>query len=142
MNRKPIRLLHVTALILVATGCTALLGPGETRRLGVIDFYQDPVVIAVPDTVQAGAAFEVSVRTYGGGCITKGDTETQVEGLTAEVRPYDLHSGAEVCTDELRIFDHRATLAFEQAGLAEVRFHGREMPADSVVTIVRSVVVE
>lgn len=133
--------LSVPALVLLATGCTALLGPGETRRLGVIDFYQEPVVIAVPDTVQAGAAFEVSVRTYGGGCITEGETETRVEGLSADVRPYDLHSGAGVCTDELRIFDHQATLAFEQEGVGEVRFHGREMPADSLVTYVRPVVV-
>lgn len=34
----------------------------------------------------------------------------QVEDLVVNVRPYDVHSGANVCTDELRLFDHRTTL--------------------------------
>lgn len=99
-------------------------------------------MVEVPDTVQAGASFEVFVVTYGGGCVGTDRTDVTVEGLSVDVRPYDVHSGGEYCTAVVRMLDHRVTLTLHSTGVAVIRFHGREMPADSVVTVVRPVVVE
>ncbi|MCK5651658.1 MAG: hypothetical protein KAJ42_09790, partial [Gemmatimonadetes bacterium] len=63
-----IRLLSILVSLPLLTACDGILGLGEDKRVGVIAFYSDPVVITVPDSVQAGVSFEVSVLTYGGGC--------------------------------------------------------------------------
>lgn len=138
--KRPLLPLIGTAVVL--TACSGVLGPNGEKRLGVIAFYEDPVVTEVPDTVQVGVGFEVSVRTYGGGCISEDGTDVHVEDLVVNVRPYDVHSGANVCTDELRLFDHRTTLTLTEPGLAEIRFHGKEMPGDSMLTVARSIVVQ
>ncbi len=137
-----IRLLSILVSLPLLTACDSTLGSDEEARIGVIAFHGDPVVITVPDTVQAGVSFEVSVLTYGGGCHSKGGTTIQIVGLSVDVTPYDIHSGAEVCTDILNMFDHRATLTLRESGVAEVRFHGKQMPGDSLITVVREVVVE
>ena len=122
--------------------CDGIFGLGEEKRVGVIEHYGAPVVITVPDSVQAGVSFEVSVLTYGGGCLSKDGTEVQVSGLSADVTPYDIHSGAEACTDNLGLFDHRAMVTLRESGVAEIRFHGKQLPEDSLITVVREVVVE
>lgn len=129
-----------TAAVLAA--CSGLVGPDGGKRLGIIAFYGDPVVTEVPHTVQAGADFDVAVRTYGGGCISAGETDVKLDGLSVDVRPYDVHSGESVCTSELRFFDHRLTLTIAERGLAQIRFHGKELPAHSTVTVARSVFVQ
>lgn len=119
-----------------------MLESEEGPRPGVIAFYDDPVMVQAPDTVEAGTTFGVTVRTYGDGCVTRGEIRVEQDGPIAIVRPYDVHSGASVCTQELRMFDHRATISVDEPGTAEIRVHGRELPADSAMVITRSVVVE
>ncbi len=126
----------------LALACDSTLGIDEEARIGVIAFHGDPVVVTVPDTVQAGVSFEVSVLTYGGGCLSKDGTKVQVRGLSADVTPYDIHSGGEICTADLGLFDHRAMMTLRESGVAEIRFHGRQLPQDSLITVVREVVVE
>ena len=115
------------------------------RRLGWIQFYHDPIAIQVPAEVTRAVDFEVTVRTYGGGCIGQGDTEVSVDGRTAEVRPYDIfvtHLPPNMaCTADLRLYTHRATLRFNAAGVATVRIRGRTHPGDGVVVINRPVIV-
>lgn len=123
-------------------GCWAVVGPDEERRLGVIAFHGDPVVVGVPETAEAGAPFDVTIRTYGGGCISKGDTEVTVRGLVVDVVPYDVHSGHNVCTSELRQFEHRATVTLTNPGIAQVRFRGQSVPADTSLVVIREVVIE
>ena len=132
--------LFVGVSLLVA--CDSILDPDEKSRVGIIVFHGDPVVIEVPDTVQAGVSFEVSVRTYGGGCHSEGGTTVQVSSLSADITPFDLHSGARVCTDILNMFTHEAALSLEEPGVALIRFHGMQMPEDSLVTVVREVLVQ
>ena len=122
--------------------CDSTLGIDEEARIGVIAFHRDPVVITVPDTAQAGVSFEVSVLTYGDGCHSKGGTTIQIVGLSVDVTPYDIHSGAQICDSILKTFDHRATLTLRESGVAEIRFHGKQLPGDSLITVVREVVVE
>lgn len=140
-NRR-YRALWAAAVAVAAAGCSTIIEPSPEERPGVIDFYQEPVVVEAPETVRAGAPFEVSVRTYGGGCLSKGETEVRKEGLSVDVRPHDIHSGADVCTQELKMFDHRATVTLHDAGVAEIRFHGQAVPGDSAVLVVRYVTVE
>lgn len=103
----------------------------ETRErvVGTIAFHGDPVRLEVPSEVTRGQPFTVEVITYGDGCREQGETEVELEGLRAEVTPYDHQvtppPGA-ACTLELNQHRHRATLRFEDTGTAEVVFHGRE----------------
>lgn len=131
-----------TLMILFLVGCGAVVGPDERRQVGVIDFYDQPSVIEVPDTVRVGEDFQVSVRTYGGGCVSQDTTEVAVADRLAQVVPYDLHSGEGVCPDVLRTFDHEAVVRFEDEGEAEVRVIGKRMPENAIVAVVRAVVVE
>lgn len=139
----------MAAAALVALGCSSGTEPGaqpgggapDRRVLGTIEHYGDAAVVSVPDTVVAGETFTVRVRTYGGGCVSQGHTEAKVSGTQAMITPFDIRSDAEVCTQELRFFDHAAELRFEQPGTAEVVVRGVRKPGDEVITIERRVVV-
>ena len=113
------------------------------RQLGLIQFFHDPLVVQVPETVAVASPFEVTVRTYGGGCIDQGDTEMSVAGDAATVRPYDIfvtHLPPNyMCTDDLRLYTHRALIRFEHSGSATVTVQGRARPGDSTIAVQRSV---
>lgn len=111
-------------------------GPSE-RVFGTIEFYSDPVRVVVPSSVQQGQPFVVTVVTYGGGCIEKGETDVEVEALQAEIRPYDYDISPALptnggCTDELNLYEHTATLSFEETGTADIIFHGQKEDASGV----------
>ena len=108
----------------------------------MIAFLGDPVVITVPDTVFVGQSFSVLVRTYGDGCVSQGGTEVQAVSLSIDITPYDVHSGARICTDILNMFDHTATLTVTHTGTAQIRFHGRQLPEDLPISELRQVVVK
>jgi hypothetical protein len=110
--------------------------------VGVIAYYEFPVEISLPDTVQVGEPFEVSIHTYGGGCISEGPTKVRVRGLRIDVTPYDIHSGARACTDDLGVFPHKATLALPTPGLARFLFFGKQKPDNLPITVGREVYVE
>lgn len=126
----------------VALSCTVLTGPKEEERVGVIDFYDDPVVIIVPEMASVGGPFEVSVRTFGNGCVSRGRTEVEAAGLSVRVTPYDIHSGQKYCTDILRVFEHRAVVTVTEAGVAEILVRGLTKPGDTLVTFAHDVAVE
>lgn len=133
---------NVLLLAALAVGCAGgPLEPGPQARPGVISFYDQPVVATAPDTALAGTPFTVRVRTYGGGCLSEGETDVVVTGSEALVQPLDIHSGAEVCTDELRTFDHEATVVVAEVGTARIIFRGAEQPGDAPFSVVREVVV-
>lgn len=137
------RWITLAALASLGAGCTNALEVTEVKRIGTIVHYEDPLLITTPDTVTAGDPFEVVVRTYGGGCVEKGEVAVQQEGLSVDVTPWDLVREGEGlnCPDVLGMFDHRAVLTLPTARTAEIRFHGREAPADSLLVVTRSVVV-
>ena len=152
------RVSPVASLALIAaaacgspTDVGLLTGPGvgdeirTERQLAWIRFYRDPMHVAIPNVVTRGVDFEVAVRTFGGGCIGQGDTEVAVTGRTAEVRPFDLFVTQlpqnAACTMELRYYLHRATVRFNESGVAKVRIRGRAHPGNDVVVIEEAVVV-
>lgn len=112
-------------------------------RPAILQFHSDPVRIDLPETVAVASAFTVSIQSYGGGCTSQGDTDVQVEGLLATIRPFDLEpSDPEViCPAILRVFEHVATIQFDQPGTATVRVLGRREPGDEPLSIDRTVLV-
>lgn len=134
----------ISALKLLAaiSSCDDPLGPNNGKRIGVIAFFGDPVVITVPDTVLVGESFSASVRTYGDGCVSQDGTEVESVGLSIDITPYDVHSGARICTDILNMFDHTAALTVAQPGTVQITFHGKQLPGDVSITEVREVVVK
>ena len=117
----------------------------EVVDLAYIHFSDsDSVFFSAPDTVQAGTPFEVTIRSYGGGCTQQGDTRVTANDFEALVEPFDVTSRVEVCTKILKVFTHRASVTFAKAGTTTVRVRGRaliEAGRDSIVTRARSVVV-
>jgi hypothetical protein len=101
-----------------------ITGPDRVRKLGVIATSGDNGSPRIRLEVE-GRRVTVTATTYGNGCYTAGDTELAVRGLEAEITPYDYTEPAgSVCTQQLRIFEHRVTVAFESSGTARVRIRG------------------
>jgi hypothetical protein len=138
----------ISASAIVVAACNQIVDGGggviRERKLAWISFYSmDSVVFTVPDTVQRSVPFEVSVRSYAGGCDEKGDTELTLDAQIAEMRPFDVHHrGPDLaCPDILKFFQHVAVVRFEFAGNASVRVRGIAYPGDSVIVRERSVFV-
>ena len=137
------RSLPLLAGLIISVACEGPFGPDVERRVGVISFYGDPIVIEAPDTVQEGVPFSVMIRAYGDSCINPGGVEVQVSNLVADVTPYVLvYTGPRVCDSILKWIDQEAFVTLTSSGAAEVRFHGKEHPADSLITVTREVVVK
>jgi hypothetical protein len=95
--------------------------PGD----GIIVPYQ---VLTVPDTVPAGEPFRVTVQTIGeGGCWSAHSQEVSVSGRTVELRPYDVHSGADACTMILLHLKHESELVLQEPGEWILRVSGRRL---------------
>ena len=123
---KPARLRPRPGMLLAALGAAAVAGctsPALVERMvGHIDFSDiEGVEPRIPETATASVPFEVTVWTWGGGCYEIGETEVDVDGRTAVVTPYDyLETTAKSCTDDIRYFEHKATVTFMDPGTAQV----------------------
>lgn len=103
-------------------------------------------VLVVPETVVAGKAFDVTVHTIGAnGCWRSDGQEVRVTAGVVELMPYDLHSGAESCPDNLPYLSHTSSLTLESPGEWVIRVSGRrvrhgdsswELPVTAEKTIV------
>jgi hypothetical protein len=121
------------ALIIPALfACTPTTQPVEMRVLGSIAGYNlDDPRIEIHGGVRSAL---VRVTTYGGGCHRKGEVDVHVDGLVAEVAPYDyvLVGEGVVCTDILLTFQHEVTLDFKESGEAEIIVIGLNLHDDTV----------
>lgn len=139
--------LLISTLIIALLALSSRCGPTEPvapeRQPGTLEYYGDSVRVHVPDTVTAGAAFEVRVTTYGGGCMQKGETDVYVRGRTAEIRPYDYEptDSGQTCPAILVLYNHTATVTFAEPGEATVRIHGWKKPENTFLTVSRSTIV-
>ena len=93
---------------------------------GTLEYYGGPFQASVPATATAGEPFDVTVVTYGAGCIEKGETTVQVDGLQTAIRPYDVDTqpASGDCPAILRAHEHNASVTFAEAGEAKVVFYG------------------
>lgn len=129
-----------TALVLATNGCGIFdLGRYD---VGIIEYHGMTAEMAVPEVVQAGADFTVTLETFGGGCVGKSHTRVDAVGTSAIVTPVDEHSGAENCTADLRILDHSTLLRFDGRGSATVIVRGRVEPPGGVIERTFTVSVE
>jgi hypothetical protein len=129
------------AAIAVLCSCDSSTGPDDNHRIGTISFYHDPVVVEAPRDVVRGQTFAVSVRTYGGGCVKQGPTNVAIAGGRAIVTPYDVDTGASLCTTELRLYTHEAMLRFDDTGTMTIAFRGLRQPEGTQIVEERTVVV-
>ncbi len=95
-------------------------------RLGTLLDIGEGLEIDVPDSARVRQAFDIEVKTQGNGCVSFGGTEVEVEGRIVDFRPFDLSpaDGNTVCTQILNVFEHRASVQFDQPGPVTVRIHG------------------
>ncbi|MEX0909542.1 MAG: hypothetical protein WDZ58_07235 [Gemmatimonadaceae bacterium] len=116
-------------------GCTTTTAPDRVRQLGEIAGFNngDPYVTIEQD----GRRVDVSITTYGDGCHTQGETEVVMNGLGAEVTPYDYSAArGSFCTRELRSSVHRASLNFERSGMAQIRIRGIDASTRSSTNLI------
>lgn len=133
------------ALCSLLFGCTLSMEPhpevvgDRVRVLGTIDVGDGPQITLV----RQNGSLSVSVMTFGPGCYRKGETEVEVDGLEAVVRPYNYSPlPGSPCTRDLRPFVHSATIRFGEGGTARVVVHGLSTannPYGDPITVERTV---
>jgi len=85
----------------------------------------DTTRVIVPDTVQRGQEFLVTVPTFGGGCIREvADSEVSVHGLRARITFYHIRRQHAVCFSDLMEFQQKVRLRFDKSGLATIEVRG------------------
>lgn len=135
------RALAALAVVAGLAGCTAILAPDDNFEPAVLVSGGQGPIIAVPDTVQREVPFVVAIRTFGGGCVDKGDMRVDLDGGVLRLRPFDLHRDLASCTDDVRVYEHRATLAVNERREYTVRIEGWAQPADTAVVFTQTLVV-
>jgi hypothetical protein len=98
-------------------------GANRVRILGTVKGYNndDPRI----EISASGRVVQVAVTTYGGGCMSKGNTDARVSALYADVTPWDNTAPPGTgCTRQLVSVRHTARLQFDRAGKAFIRVHG------------------
>ncbi len=123
-------------------GVLQLLNYGSTNleSSGGISWSRNPEItdliapqpILAPDTVLAGNPFDVVVSTIGlDGCWRAGGETREVGDGVVEIAPYDVHSGASICTEIIQYLYHHVVLELPQPGVWVIRVKGRRVRADN-----------
>ena len=79
----------------------------------------------------------MTVITYGGSCLERGETAVETESLRSEIRPYDYDTTpvSGLCAGDLQLHDHTATVTFAEMGEAEVVFYGLKEDGTGAVNV-------
>lgn len=146
-DRRPSRRTPLAAvaaaivLSLAAIACGDATGPNAVSR-GILRFEVAEVAdtegpsgvtegsIEAPDRVQVGETFIATVTTIGlNGCWRPVDEEVSMEGLAAEIVPFDTDARDEdlACTTALASLEHSVELSFDQPGEAVLTVQGRRV---------------
>ena len=142
---------RILALCLLAVACHTADEPGlagtTVREPAILRIGPDSTTVTIlPSSPRVNSPITVSFNTFGGGCISTGETEVSVTGLQADIRPYQYRyypRANEGCTTELRFDPHTVTLQFATVGMAQVRIQGQTQaqPANQPYTVVRNVTI-
>jgi hypothetical protein len=106
-----------------------------------------PRVIEVADTVEVGQPVAITVHTVlPNGCWSGDGEDVRQTGLTVEITPRDMRSGADACAEIFGYAAHGARATFAERGTATIRVTGRRIRQGSTtltdtVTAERTVVV-
>lgn len=136
-----------TVWLLAGCGADRPGGPSlfDDRERGpaVLAFYGDTSAVELPAVTRVGEATTVRFTSFSGGCVRQDSTETDVAGLSAEVRPFrrdptriqrDI-----VCTADLRLDHNVVELRFAQPGRGKVRIVGLAQPGDHRLVLERDI---
>jgi hypothetical protein len=76
----------------------------------------------------------VQVTTYGGGCHRKGEVEVEVDGMAAQISPYDyvLVQAGMACADILHVFTHDVAVDFGGSGEARITIRGTDIRGEEI----------
>lgn len=152
--RIPSAILATTAAVALAA-CTSLFGPDSKRAIGIVqrtasdEFVALPAdarsarllaandmelpVLEAPDTVAAGGAFDVVVRTYGSdGCWRAAGAKTSRTDRTFTITPYDEHrvGAGWMCTMLVVRLPRTVRVTFAHPGEGVLRVNGRKVLGD------------
>ena len=108
-------------LLLACSSAESATGP--IRRERVAAQLLSPA-FALPDSLERGTPLTVRVLSGGGGCHEVGGTDVRIEGLTAEITPFDYEYKNANCAAVVLQFDHVITLTFGDVGMATIRVYG------------------
>jgi hypothetical protein len=135
-------------IVLAATAACDIVSPDRKRterEPAYIRYAGVPPLLQTADTVTARIPFVVTVRTIGGGCIDRGDTQFTVLGSVIEVRPFDIFTThlppGWACAQNLLFYTHAVSVRIDEPGAATVRVVGRAGPGDTLALAERTVVV-
>ena len=136
-----------TVWLLAACSADGAGGPSlfadRERGPAVLAFYGDTSVVELPAATRVSEATTVRFTSFAGGCVRQDSTESNVAGLSAEVRPHRRDPSRVrrdiVCTAELRIDNNAVELRFAEAGRAKVRIVGLAQPGDHRFILEREV---
>lgn len=120
--------LRAASVVLLALFACRSVEPLEDRRIGVIHEVEGEPDVRVPVSARPSEPFEVRVRTVGGTCVRREDTELEVAGDTARVTPYDrylLPRPGLGCLPSEETISHTVDVSFDEAGEAVVLVRGR-----------------
>lgn len=114
------------ALLFLLTGCGSIFGPDENRVVGVVvGITEVAAPIKLPGNARVGEEVPLIIYTaWHNGCARKGTLEIESEGESVTVTPYDFVSEG-LCTQQVQVFTHTASLRFDTPGTVEVTIRGR-----------------
>ena len=136
--------LAIPLLIAITAFASCDGGRWYREELAVIEVSTDGsfgidggIHVTLPDTVEAGRAAHVTIRSYGGGCLVRdqergGRTFVNMRGRTAILVPFDrfdlgprsLAGSTWSCTDQLRWWTRMVPVVFDEPGSATIRVRG------------------
>jgi hypothetical protein len=110
---------------------------GARTEPALVRFAEQDAAVALPDTVAAGATFTLVVTTFGGGCVreVRAPTVRMADTLVA-VSLFHHHTGADVCTDDLKLLEHRVALRAGGRGRMVVQLQGANRGRETAWTTV------
>lgn len=127
-----VKLMVLLALVLVTSfvaqtpttkkGASEIVASAAARVPGQLTGDGEPII--VPSSIRAGTDFELTVRTGGDGCWTKGDASVVLGETTADIFVYDMTNATRpgtMCTMIYKQFDHKVRLRFAEKGEALIR---------------------
>lgn len=135
VNRAVRAVLLLTPLLGVQ-GCESVTGPSTTRVLGTIVYDEGAPEIVVPDTVEAGEPFDVSVvTTWPDDCAALDETEVRASGTEVHVIPWDVVTDRDDCVGIPGRFEHTVRLSRATPAELTLTVHGRRMQGSGRVDV-------
>lgn len=125
----------------MAIACDSLAGPEPAARVpGILEYGipeaerdsarlgTEAVGVSAPDTVAVNELFRVYISTWGDPCWVQDGATIVIEGMTADVAPYDRRRPG-LCSMVSRLLPHHVLLSFPQPGTVTLRVAGRRVLA-------------